>query len=66
VGEGKADVERRIAEMDDFVVEEDQFALVHENIFGAEVAVTRQRRREKVVWMIRWIASAAWGSCCAL
>src|SRR5258706_1972604 len=39
MSEGKADVEGRIAEMNHLVVEQDQFALVDENIFGAVVAV---------------------------
>src|SRR5712671_3116439 len=39
MGESKANVEGRIAEMNDFVVEEDEFAFVDENIFGAVVAV---------------------------
>src|SRR5207248_6288321 len=39
MGQGKADVESRIAEVEHFMVKQDQFALVHEDVFGAVVAV---------------------------
>ena len=41
VGEGEAEVECAVAEVDDFVIEEDQTAFMHEDVFWAVISVNQ-------------------------